>query len=114
MAAIFDPQPVTLEGTDVRLEPLARHHAGDLFEVGKDETIWPYMPCPPLKSVQDARVLIDQALDVAAEGTQIPFAIIERASGKAIGSTRYLDIRRRDRGLESGGPGSARRTSAPW
>ncbi len=102
MAAIFDPQPVTLEGTHVRLEPLAGHHAEDLFEVGKDETIWPYMPCPPLESVQDGRVLIDQALDVAAEGTQIPFAIIERASGKAIGSTRYLDIRRSDRGLEIG------------
>ncbi|MBI4841836.1 MAG: GNAT family N-acetyltransferase, partial [candidate division NC10 bacterium] len=39
---------------------------------------------------------------VSTGGTQIPFAIVERASGKAIGSTRYLDIRRGDRGLEIG------------
>jgi RimJ/RimL family protein N-acetyltransferase len=102
VASIFDPQPVTLEGTHVRLEPLAPCHAEDLFEVGQDETIWPYMPRPPLKSLQDAHALIDQAVEVAGSGTQIPFAIIERAGGKAIGSTRYLDIRRNDRGLEIG------------
>ena len=98
----FDPQPVTLEGRHVRLEPLALHHAEGLFEVGKDEMIWSYMPRPPLKCLQDAQVLIDQALEVAAAATQIPFAIIERKSGKAIGSTRYLDIRPNDRGLEIG------------
>ncbi len=102
MTPVFDPQPVTLEGAHVRLEPLACRHAEGFFEAGKDETIWPYMPCPPLKSLQDAQALIDQALAVAAGGTQIPFAIIERKNGKAIGSTRYLDIRRNDRGLEIG------------
>ena len=60
------------------------------------------MSRPPLKSVPDTQGWIDQALEVAATGTQIPFAIIERASGKAIGSTRYMDIRRNDRGLEIG------------
>ena len=102
MTRRFDPQPVTLEGTHVRLEPLAPCHAEDLFEVGQDETIWPYMSRPPLKSVEDTRAWIDQALEVAATDTQIPFAIIERASSKAIGSTRYMDIRRNDRGLEIG------------
>jgi RimJ/RimL family protein N-acetyltransferase len=98
----FDPQPVTLKGRHVRLEPLARRHAEDLFEAGKDETIWPYMPRPPLKSVEDARAMIKQALEVAAGGTQLPFAIIQRANGRAIGSTRYLDIRPNDRGVEIG------------
>lgn len=102
MTRRFDPKPVRLEGSHVRLEPLARRHAEDLFEVGQDETIWPYMSRPPLKSVEDTRAWIDQALEVAATDTQIPFAIIERASGKAIGSTRYMDIRRNDRGLEIG------------
>jgi RimJ/RimL family protein N-acetyltransferase len=102
MAGQFDPKLVTLEGRHVRLEPLLRRHAEDLFEVGQDETIWPYMSRPPLKSVEDTRAWIDQALEVTATDTQIPFAIIERASGKAIGSTRYMDIRRNDRGLEIG------------
>ena len=98
----FDPQQVTLEGMHVRLEPLARRHAVDLYEVGRDETIWRYMPRPPLKSLEDTQGWIDEALAVSAGGTQIPFAIIERASNRAVGSTRYLDIRRNDRGLEIG------------
>jgi RimJ/RimL family protein N-acetyltransferase len=102
MTRRFDPKPVTLGGSHVRLEPLLRRHAEDLFEVGQDETIWPYMSRPPLKSVEDVRAWIDQALEVAATDTQIPFAIIKRASGKAIGSTRYTDIRHNDRGLEIG------------
>ncbi|MBI4573960.1 MAG: GNAT family N-acetyltransferase [candidate division NC10 bacterium] len=102
MTIPFDPQPVRLEGIHVRLEPLARRHAEDLFEVGRDESIWAYMPRPVLKSVQDTQAMIDQALEVAAGGTQIPFAIIHRRSGRAVGSTRYLDIRRSDRGIEIG------------
>lgn len=99
---LFDPRPITLEGVHVRLEPLARRHAADLYEVGRDETIWRYMPRPPLKSLEDTQGWIDEALAVSAGGTQIPFAIIERASNRAVGSTRYLDIRRSDRGLEIG------------
>ncbi len=92
----------TYQRTHVRLKPLAPRHAEDLFEVGKDETIWPYMPSLALKSIEDTQALIDQALEIAGGGTQIPFAIIEPRSAKAIGSTRYLDIRRNDRGLEIG------------
>jgi RimJ/RimL family protein N-acetyltransferase len=102
MTPQFDPQPVTLEGRHVRLEPLLPRHAPDLFEVGQDETIWAYMSRPPLKSVEDTSAWIDQTLEIAAGGSQIPFAIVERASDKAIGSTRYMDIRRHDRGLEIG------------
>jgi len=102
MTRPFDPQPVTLEGNHVRLEPLGRRHAEDLFEVGRDESIWAYMPRPVLKSVQDTQAMINQALEVAAGGTQIPLAIVDRRSGRAVGSTRYLDIRRPDRGIEIG------------
>ncbi len=35
-------------------------------------------------------------------GTQIPFAIVHVASGAAIGSTRYLELRRAHRALEIG------------
>ena len=86
----------------MRLEPLAPRHAEDLFAAGNDEAIWTYMPRPVLKSVEDTLGWIKESQAVAASGTQIPFAIIYRASGKAIGSTRYLDIRREHRGLEIG------------
>ncbi len=86
----------------MRLEPVAPRHAEDLFAAGSDVAIWTYMPRPVLKSVEDTLGWIQEALAVAAEGSQLPFAIIHRVSGKAIGSTRVLDIQREHRGLEIG------------
>jgi RimJ/RimL family protein N-acetyltransferase len=81
---------------------LAPRHAEELFAAGSDEAIWTYMPRPVLTSVGDALDWIQEALAATAEGSQLAFAIIHRVSGKAIGSTRYLDIRREHRGLEIG------------
>lgn len=102
MSTAFDPGPVTLEGRHVRLEPLGLEHAGDLFRAGSDASIWRYMPRPPLQSLDDTQRMIGEALAEAQRGTQVPFAIVERAGGTAIGSTRYLDIARADRRLEIG------------
>ena len=98
----FDPQPVRLEGRHATLEPLELRHAGELFEAGKDAGIWEYMPRAPLTSWADATALIREALAEEATGRQIPFAIIDAKSGKAAGSTRYLEIRREHLGLEIG------------
>jgi RimJ/RimL family protein N-acetyltransferase len=95
-------QPLVLEGAHVRLEPLDFSHAEDLYAVGGDERIWRHMPRPKLSSVADAREMIEAAKAAAADGSQIPFAVVERKDGRAVGSTRYLDIRRKDRGLEIG------------
>ncbi len=97
-----DPKPVTLEGTHARLEPLEQRHAPDLFAVGQDEAIWRYMPRPAFRTLEDAREMIAAAQEQAATGTQLPFAIIARTTGQAVGSTRYLDIRPKDRGIEIG------------
>jgi len=98
----MNPQPLMLEGSYVRLEPLDFSHAEDLCAVGGDERIWRYMPRPKLSSVADAQEMIEAAKAAAANGSQLPFAVIERKGGRAVGSTRYLDIRRADRGLEIG------------
>jgi hypothetical protein len=60
-----------LEGRYVRFEPLARRHVKDLFEAGKDETIWAYMSRPPLKSFPATLDWIDQALAITPGVTQI-------------------------------------------
>lgn len=98
----FDPQPVALTGAHVRLEPLERRHASELLEAGKDAGVWRYLPCAPPTKLSDVEAYIDEALEVAASGLQVPFAIILLDSGQAIGSTRYLDILRNDGGLEIG------------
>ncbi len=98
----FDPKPISLEGQHVRLEPLAPRHAADLFAAGQDPAIWPYMARGELTSPEDTREWIRQTLAIQETGTQIPFAIVLCETGQAVGSTRYMDIRRDDRGLEIG------------
>src|SRR5438105_3872099 len=94
-------EPVTLEGRWVRLEPLAPRHAADLAEVSGDEEIWRYMPVP-LTTGEQVQAWIEETLAQQAAGAVLPFAIVERATGRAIGSTRYLTIMRKDHGIEIG------------
>ena len=95
-------RPSVLEGRSIRLEPLAERHADDLFEVGRDPSIWTYMPRGPLGSAAEARAMIRAVLDASRDGSAWPFATVVRGTGRAIGSTRYFDIRPEHRGLEIG------------
>ncbi len=98
----FDPRPVVLEGEHARLEPLEEHHGEDLFRAGSEAETWLYLPGRPFAGLEDARRFIADAAARTAAGTEVAFAIVRRADGRAVGSTRLLDLRRSDRGLEIG------------
>lgn len=107
-------EPITLTGKHARLEPLGPQHAPDLYAACKDDPqIWTYMPIKPPTSQHAMETIIASALREQEAGTQQPFAIIDLARSRAVGSTRYLDIRPNDHGVEIGwtwlGP-MARRT----
>ena len=102
MEPVFDPRPVVLRGRHVRLEPLSRTHAADLLRAGSDPDIWRYMPRGPLHDRADIDRFIAEAVAEMDSGQQIPFAIVDAQSGTAIGSTRYLELRRAHRALEIG------------
>jgi RimJ/RimL family protein N-acetyltransferase len=95
--------PVSLTGRFVRLEPLSEAHVPDLTRVGGDEEIWRYMLYGTIRTEEQMLAWVRDLLDRQAHGTDLPFAVIHLAHGKAIGATRYLDIRPADRGLEIGG-----------
>jgi N-acetyltransferase len=98
---MMNVEPITPEGRWVRLEPLAYHHAAGLAEAARDEEIWRYMPAK-LTTIEQIKHWITETLALQANGAVLPFAIVEWAEGRAIGSTRYLNIMPRDRGLEIG------------
>jgi RimJ/RimL family protein N-acetyltransferase len=98
----FDPRLVTLHGASVILTPLSLAHAAELFAAGNDDATWIYMPRPALRSAEDAASMIRQALVETDAGREVAFAIVARASGKAVGSTRFLDLQRPHRALEIG------------
>ena len=101
-------EPTTLTGNVVRLEPLQREHAEALFRAAQDSTIWSYMPYNPSISLAAMHEWIDEALEAQAKGSDVVFVIIQLATGEVVGSTRYLTIVPRDRGLEIGGTWLAR------
>lgn len=98
----MNPTPVVLYGEHVRLEPLDHAHADDLLEEAANDEIWRYMPIRRPTTKQEILAMIDKAWKAAAEGLEVPFAIISDKTGRAVGSTRYLDIHRPDRRLEIG------------
>jgi N-acetyltransferase len=94
-------EPVTLEGTYVRLEPLSLTHVAGLTDVGLDAEIWRWMPVA-VQTSGEMRTMVEQALAGAADGSQVPFATIDRTSERVAGSTRYLNIDGPNRRLEIG------------
>jgi RimJ/RimL family protein N-acetyltransferase len=94
-------RPVTLEGELVRLEPLAPAHLEGLAEIGLDAAIWRYMPIRPT-SIDDLRLWLEAALRNAAAGSEVPFATVDRETGRPIGSTRFMAIVPEHRRLEIG------------
>jgi len=96
-------EPVTLTGRIVRLEPMTEAHAPDLAQVGLDERIWNYMLYGEMKTEADIRGWVLEILRRQSLGADLPFAVIHLRSGKAVGATRYMEIRPEHRGLEIGG-----------
>ncbi len=99
----MNAQPVTLTGRTVRLEPLSEAHVADLAAVGLDERIWTYMLYGEMRTEADIRAWVQDMLRRQTRGADLVFAVIHLPTGRAIGSTRYLDIRPEHRGLEIGG-----------
>jgi RimJ/RimL family protein N-acetyltransferase len=93
--------PVILEGIRARLEPLAKAHLAGLAEVGLDEELWRWIPVP-VRTVDEMAAYIETALGEQERGISLPFAILEKATGRAIGSTRYGNIDRTHHRVEIG------------
>ena len=95
--------PVTLTGRVVRLEPLSEQHVPDLTVAAHDERIWRYMLYAYPEDEEKMLAWVRDILTRQAAGADLAFAVIHLASGRAIGATRYLEIRPPHRSLEVGG-----------
>jgi RimJ/RimL family protein N-acetyltransferase len=94
-------EPVTLEGKYVRLEPMSSSHIEGLWEAGRFDEIWTYMSTA-FRSREDVERYVADALAAHEAGTQLPFVTVDRATGRVLGSTRFGNISRKDKGLEIG------------
>ncbi|MGH9676497.1 MAG: GNAT family N-acetyltransferase [Candidatus Acidiferrum sp.] len=94
-------KPVTLEGRYVRLEPLAKTHLAGLAEVGLDPELWWWIPTA-VGTNEEMAAYIATALQEQERGVSMPFALIEKSTGRVIGSTRYGNIERTHHRVEIG------------
>jgi RimJ/RimL family protein N-acetyltransferase len=92
---------VSLHGQHVSLVPLAHAHHDGLVEALKDGELWSlwYTSVP---TPERLRAEIDRRLELQKQGSMIPFAVIEKATGEAVGMTTYMHIDAANRRLEIG------------
>jgi RimJ/RimL family protein N-acetyltransferase len=83
--------PVELPGRHVRLEPLASAHSDDLADAVRDGELWNHwyttIPTPEGMATE-----IQRRLDLQAKGSMCAFAVIDPATGQAVGMTTYMNI----------------------
>lgn len=87
------PERVTLDGRCCRLEPLdADRHAAELYAAfadAPDDSDWTYMGAGPFP---DAASYLSFARTAAASADPMHYAVIDRASGRAVGTLSLLRI----------------------
>lgn len=76
-------------------------HADAFIEIGLGHDIFRWFPYA-VETPADMRRFVDAALDAQAKGLAVPFTTIEKASGRVVGSTSFLNIDRANGRLEIG------------
>lgn len=95
---MFDAVP-TMEGTHVTLRPLQQSDAKPLFEVTSQDTFRLFLSWPTEWTLPAFEKWVAEKL---FGPRQRPMAVIDRASGKVIGSTSFMDIDPANRAVEVG------------
>jgi RimJ/RimL family protein N-acetyltransferase len=96
------PERIVLEGGYVRLEPLETRHAPDLFAVsimpgGPERYRWLFSEPPQSLAEMAARIEMTNA------GQDRAVAIVDKASGKALGQQSWMRISPQHASIEIGG-----------
>jgi RimJ/RimL family protein N-acetyltransferase len=98
-------EPVTLEGEHVRLEPMTHARAdaiaAELAQAAVDGAMWE-SKVTSIPRPEGMAAYVAQALKELEQGVSLPFETFDRAGGKAVGSTRYMNIEAPHRRLEIG------------
>jgi RimJ/RimL family protein N-acetyltransferase len=95
------PDEFAVEGKHVAVVPLTMDHECDLKEAAADgelHRLW-YTSIPTPDGVSAE---INRRLSLRETGSMLPFAIIDKASGRAVGMTTYMNIDAGNKRVEIG------------
>ncbi|GAA3441598.1 GNAT family N-acetyltransferase [Planomonospora venezuelensis] len=94
------PSPTTLESRAVRLEPLASGHLPDLFAAGGgDAEVWRWLGVPVPETEAELAAIARHLIE---DDRHVPFAVILKETGRAVGWTTYIDVPGFDESVEIG------------
>lgn len=87
------PPGTMLSGPAVALDALTEAHREPLRSLAdRDQSIWTYFPIGYCGAGDDFDPWFDRALAHARAGTQLPFAVVRKADGCVVGTTRFYEI----------------------
>lgn len=85
------PEPVTLFGRAVRLEPLAERHIEALAAASaEDRSSYAFTPVP--HGIEATARYVADALAAQQAGRAVPFATLRASDGLVVGSTRFCEL----------------------
>ena len=90
-----------LEGRLIVLEPIDAEHEPAMRTAAADPVVWRWMQIDASTGDGFDR-WFGHALRNAEAGIEVPFATLDRESGRVLGSTRFLTLRPEHRGVEIG------------
>ena len=96
------PQPIVLEGRYVRLEPVAQNHAADLFAISAGEEAaarYRWLPSDPPASLG----AVEDWIASVQDGADRYVAVVDKASGRAVGRQGWLRVFPHNASIEIGG-----------
>ncbi|OUS40786.1 GNAT family N-acetyltransferase [Oleispira antarctica] len=94
-------ESISLEGNYVRLVPLSEIHRTELIEAISDGELWKlFVTLVP--QVEDIDDFIENAISAHRNGDGLAFATIDKASGRVIGSTRFMKASLANKRVEIG------------
>ncbi|MGP8077541.1 MAG: GNAT family N-acetyltransferase [Thermoplasmata archaeon] len=100
-AESFRP-PVTLRGTRITLVPLGPGFRDALRHAARDPEVSRLLGTSPGRTAEGVAAYIALLLRRQAEGTDLPFAVLQGPEERAVGVTRYLHIDRPNDSVEIG------------
>lgn len=95
------PEPFSVDGDHVSVVPMSMAHHDDLVAAAADgelHRLW-YTTVPKPDGV---KAEIERRLALRERGTMLPFAIMDKNTGRAVGMTTFMNIDAANRRLEIG------------
>ena len=83
--------PVTLESDTLRLEPLTHAHLSGLLAAAADGELW-NLRITSVPEPHETEAYIATALKQYEQGNRLAFAVVDKPSGRVLGSSSYHDI----------------------